>query len=324
VADADDPAVAVITRLRHHYPNLTVRLLVAPAVGANRKVSILQRLTQEAKFEHLVISDSDIRVRHDYLRRVVRPLADPEVGLVTCPYVGSRAANLTAKLAALHIGVTFLPLALVGRLVLKGFAMGSTVCLSKYALDSMGGFAAIADHLADDYEIGARIAETGKRVVVSECVVETILGKPGLVDQWHRETRWMRCTRVSRPIEYPGLLLSLSTPLALVALIAHGFSPVGWLLIAGSLAVRWVVAWSITGITNDGESRRAMHWLPLRDLLGGLVWCAGFGGRCIQWRGERYILQKDGTMTPMAPTAGRARPRPGAAPAPPDGGSRRG
>jgi ceramide glucosyltransferase len=319
VADGDDPAVDVIEQAQRVYPDVAARLVVGASRGANRKVGILQRLVAEARFEHLAISDSDIRVGHDYLRRIVHPLAAPEVGLVTCPYKAAGATSVAAKLAALHMGVTFLPSVCVARLVLRGFAMGSTVVVRRSELRSIGGFAGIADHLADDYEIGARIARAGKRAIVSDYVVDTIVGKPTLLEQWHREIRWVRCTRVSRPLEYPGLVLSLSTPLALFAVLATGFAPIGWWLLAGSLALRWLIAWLVTDLTEDWQARRALAWLPVRDVLSGVVWCSGFVGHCVRWRGEQYVLCSDGTMTPRDASAGRLRPRRSAAPDRPSG-----
>lgn len=297
VADPSDPAVPIVRQLQQNFPEHSIRLCVTPSIGMNRKASILHGLAAQARYETLVISDSDIRVTPDYLRRVVAPLADQNTGLVTCLYRGERALNLTARLEALHMGVTFLPSVLIARRVLSmRFAMGATLALRQRDLARIGGFAAVADYLADDYQIGARIANLGLRVHLSDYIVASVLGATTFRDQWDREVRWIRCARVSRPWEYPGLLLTLSTPLAATFTVATGFAPSGWQALTVSLLLRWLIAWRITGYTGDRESRRWLVWLPLRDLLSAAVWCAGLMRRRVTWRGETFLLTPDGRL----------------------------
>jgi ceramide glucosyltransferase len=253
----------------------------------------------------LVISDSDMRVTPDYLHRVVTPLADEQIGLVTCPYRGRGATSLTARMEALYMGTTFLPLVVIAsRLFRVPFAMGSTAVMRQKHLTAAGGFKAIADHLADDYQLGTRIARLGLRVHLSDYVVTSVLGRPSFRQLWDREVRWARCNRVSRPLAYPGLLLTFSTPLALVLLLVGGFGPAGWLALGLSLSLRWLIAWQISGYTSDLGARRSILWLPVRDLLSALVWCAGGVGRTVVWRGERFVLQRDGRMQPLPTSTG--------------------
>lgn len=306
VADPRDPVLPVLKQLQQDFPERSIRLITGEAIGSNCKASLLHHLAVQARHEVLVISDSDMRVTADYLRRVVAPLADEQTGLVTCPYRGGAPTGLTAQLEALHMGVTFLPSAVVAsQLFRMPFAMGATMALRRGDLSRMGGFEAIADYLADDYQLGARIARLGKRVQVSTYVMTSILGKTTFRDQWRREVRWARCTRVCRPWEYPGLLLTFSTPLALILLAVSGLAPLGWLALAVSLLLRWVVAWWVTGYTGDGETRRWLIWLPPRDVLSALVWCTGIMGRRIYWRGEQFDLQADGQMQPGPASAER-------------------
>jgi ceramide glucosyltransferase len=244
-----------------------------------------------------------MRVTPDYLRRVVAPLASPTTGLVTCCYRAQSPPTLAAGLEALQIGVVFLPSVIIANCLLKfGFAMGSTAALRRSDLHRLGGFGAITDYLADDYQLGARIAQLGLQVHLSDYVVATVLGQTDFAEQWHREVRWTRCARVSRPWCYPGLLISFTMPLALLLLLLSGFAIPGWQALAVSLAVRWLVAYLISGYTGDVESRRWLPWLPLRDLLSALVWLVGGLGRHITWRGDRFILRKDGRMEPTSRT----------------------
>lgn len=302
VEDGDDPVVEVVERLQREYPQRSIQLFVIPATQMNRKASILHGLAAEAHHEILVVSDSDMRVTPSYLRRVVGPLADPAVGLITCPYRGRDPKTLTARLEALYMGVTFLPSVLVGRQVLEmRFAMGATVALRKSDLARIGGFAAVADYLADDHQLGAQIARLGLRVRLSDYIVETVLGGTTFREEWDREVRWSHCNRVSRPVEYPGLLLTFTTPFALLYVVASGFRLSGWAVLVISLLLRWLVAWVVTAYTGNEALRRWFIWLPLRDMLTAVVWLSGAVGRRVTWRGEKYILLPDGRLeSPVA------------------------
>ncbi|MCX7671619.1 MAG: bacteriohopanetetrol glucosamine biosynthesis glycosyltransferase HpnI [Anaerolineae bacterium] len=302
VADADDPVIPLIERLKREFPHLRIRLFIVRPTGANRKASLLQHLAEQARYDTLVISDSDMRVTPDYLRRVVAPLSDPTVGLVNCPYLGLAAQNLTAGLAALHMGVTFLPSIMVARQVIgMRFAMGASVTVRRRDLARIGGFAALADYLADDYQLGARIAALGLKVVLSDYVVKCVLGAERFWDQWEREVRWMRCASVSRPWQYPGLLLSYATPLSLLLLLLTGPTPASLQLLIGSLLLRWIVGWLVSGCAGDTESGRWLLWLPVRAVLSALTWIVGGLGRRIAWRGEEFVLTSQGRMAPAPP-----------------------
>jgi ceramide glucosyltransferase len=300
VADPSDPAVAVVQRLQRGYPDRRIRLIVAPPTGSNQKASILHQLALEARHQVLVISDSDMRVTPDYLRRVVAPLSDERVGLVTCPYRGRSPLTFTARLEALHMTATFLPSVIVARRFLEmRFAMGATVALRQGGLAQVGGFAAFADYLADDYQLAVRLAALGQRVQLSQYVVESVLGATSFREQWDREVRWQRTNRVNRPGEYPGMLLTFSTPLSVILVLVSGLAPVGWASLATSVILRWLLAWLSMGYAGDRAARSWLIWLPVRDLLSALVWCVGSLGRRIVWRGEEYALQPGGRMVAL-------------------------
>ena len=299
-SDADDPAIPLVRQLQHDFPATHIRIVTGPILGPNRKASLLHHLVSQARHDVLVISDSDMRVTPDYLGRIVAPLADPTTGLVTCCYRGETARTLAAGLEALQIGVSFLPSVVVANQVFKfGFATGATAALRRSDLVRLGGFQSITGFLADDYQLGARVARLGLKVHLSDYVVATVLGATRFREQWHREVRWNRCARVSRPWCYPGLLVTFSIPLALLLLVLSGFAAAGWQALAVSLAVRWLAAYLMSGYTGDRESRRWLLWLPVRDLLSAVVWLAGGLGRRIVWRGDKYLLRADGRMEPL-------------------------
>ena len=301
VAEADDPVVRVVKRIQQDFPQLPIHLVVASAAYANRKASILDALAAHASHEILVASDSDMRVTPEYLRRVVAPLALDQVGLVTCPYRGTQLSTFTARLEALYMGVTFLPSVMVARLLLgMRFALGATMALRARDLAGIGGFAAVADYLADDYQLGVRIAACGLRVRLSSFVVQSALGPTTFREQWQREVRWAHCNRVSRPWGFLGLLLSFSTSLSALLVVAGRMGGAAWLILGASILLRWLVAWSITGYSGDREARHWLFWLPLRDMLSALVWLAGLvGRRQVAWRGETYRLDKEGRLLPL-------------------------
>jgi ceramide glucosyltransferase len=301
VADHDDPVIPVIERLQRDFPRCDIRLIVQAVKGANRKASMLHVLAKQAQYSILVTSDSDMRVTPDYLHRVVAPMTDPQVGLVTCLYKPLRATTLTARLEALHMGVTFLPSVMVARKFLDmRFAMGATEVMRKDDLAMLGGFTAIADYLADDYQLGARMAANGKRVVLSDYIVVCVIGSTTFREQWQREVRWSLCSRISRPLEFPGLLLSFSTPLSSLMVLFSGLAEWGWMSLVTSVVLRWTVGYLVTLETDDPISRRWLFWLPVRDFLSAIVWCVGLFGKRVMWRGEQFTLRADGRLTPQS------------------------
>ncbi|MDI7275140.1 MAG: bacteriohopanetetrol glucosamine biosynthesis glycosyltransferase HpnI [Anaerolineae bacterium] len=307
VTDGRDPALEVVRELQREFGGRRIRAFVAPKVGANDKVSSLCYLAQQASYDTLVVCDSDMRVTGDFLARMTAPLHDPSVGLVTCLYRGAQAETFTAVLEALYIGATFLPSVLVARRYLRmRFALGAAVALRRQQLQEIGGFEVLADYLADDYQLGARVAATGKRVHLCDYTTQTILGATTFRQQWDREVRWAKCTRVSRPLEYPGLLLTFSTPLALLTAASLGFSTAGCGAVVVSLLVRWLVARQMAGHLGDRLILASWLWLPVRDLLTAAVWCAAGLGRRVNWRDGRYVLCEGGRLRELAPREAHA------------------
>src|SRR2546421_10725042 len=178
VSDPNDPAVASVEKLQREFPDRQIRLVVCPKIlGTNVKVSNLVQMLPEARYEHLVVNDSDIRVERDYLQRVMAPLADEKVGMVTCLYRGVATSTFSSRLEALGINTDFFAGVLAARQLEGGirFGLGSTLAFRRAELARVGGFESLLDYLADDYELGKRIAGLGPDVVLSDSVVETHL-----------------------------------------------------------------------------------------------------------------------------------------------------
>lgn len=272
VADARDPAIPVIRQLQARYGEDRVRLVIVPSEAPNPKMGLLERLAQEARHDVLVAIDSDVRLAPDFLARVVGRLSEPGVGLVTLPYRGERVIGAAAALEALGIETAFVPSAIVGQRVFGAqLALGAANALTRATLDRIGGFRAVAGRVAGDHELGLRVAASGLRVAIGEAAIGSVIGATTLSEWWSREVRWARAIRASHPAQYPGLLVTLSTPLAALA-ACLGAGP--WPLV-GSLAVRWAVALQLTARLRHRALRRWLWLLPVRDLLAAAVWLAG-------------------------------------------------
>ena len=245
VSDADDPAIEFVERLRPEFPQIPIRLMMCPeTLGGNIKVSNLAQMVTEAQYEHIVVNDSDIRVASNYLRDVVAPLADPEVGLVTCLYRGVASPSLGSRLESLSISTDFSAGVLVARLIEGGvhFGLGSTLVFRRTDLASTGGFEALADYLADDYELGRRIAALGLKVELSGTVVETFLPRYDLKQFLDHQLRWARTIRDSRPGGYFGLVATFGLPWAFLALLCARGSGWAWALLGATSVMRYAVA----------------------------------------------------------------------------------
>jgi len=291
-SDSADPAVAEIERLKAEFPVLPIRLLVISPKTANAKVGVLEELAAAANHSILLVNDSDVRVSPDYLRRVVAPLEDPGVGMVTCLY-RARPSRWLGRLEAIGIATDFAPSALVSRLVgVSEFAFGSTMLFRAEDLARIGGFAALADYIADDYQLGRRIHDLGKRVVIARSVVETSLADRTWGDVWRHQLRWARTIRVSRGGGYAGLPLSNAT-LWSVLLAAVG----AWWAAVPLLLLRLVVALVVGRLLlEDRRVLAGLFLVPLRDLAGIVLWAAGLFGSTVDWRGTRLRLNRDGKI----------------------------
>jgi ceramide glucosyltransferase len=306
VSDPDDPAVASVRRLQQEFPGRTIRLVVAPKIlGANVKVSNLAQMLAEARYEYLLVNDSDIRVEPDYLRRVITPLADPPIGMVTCLYRAVPAPTVGSRLEALGISTDFCPSVLAARQLEGGirFGLGSTLAFRRTDLARIGGFESFVDFLADDYELGRRIADLGLRVVLSDVVVETHLPAYDLRGFLDHQLRWARGVRDARTGGYVGLVSTYGLMWALLAVSAAYGAPWSWAVFGVTVLLRLAVALAVgNSVLHDTHLLKNLWLLPLRDLVAVAVWIASFAGHTVTWRGDRFAL-KNGRLTRIAPQA---------------------
>ena len=294
VHDAGDPAVALVEQLQKEFPQRRIELVVCPReLGTNRKVSNLIQMLPAARYDHLLVNDGDIRVPPDYLRRIMPPLAETKVGLVTTLYRAIAGRTLGSKLEALSIN-DFASAVLVSYRSRRHFhyGFGSTLAFPRRVLQQVGGFEALADYLADDHQLGTLIAQAGHRIVLSDLVVETTLPDYSLRDFWDHQLRWARTVRDASPRGNLGLALVFGVQWAAVTAIASAGAAWAWALLAVAYAAR-IASLLVTALAvcQDSGAWRRLWLLPFRDLQAVLVWAVSFAGRTVVWRGDRFILK---------------------------------
>ena len=300
VSDANDPAVALVEKLTSEFPERNIQLMVCPEIlGTNVKVSNLLQMARVARYDHLLVSDSDIRVPADYLRRVLAPFSDTNVGMVTCLYRGVASPTLGSRLESIGTSTDFCPAVLAAR-QLQGvrFGLGSTLAFTRKALDAAGGFEPLLDYLADDYELGARIAQAGFEVRVSEVVVDHFLPGYTMREFLDHQLRWARAIRDSRRWGYAGLVVTFPLVWAAFAVLFSAGASWSWILLAATVLMRAAVALTAgKTILQDPQLKRDFWLIPLRDVFALAIWVASFAGHKILWRGIEFEL-KDGKLRP--------------------------
>jgi ceramide glucosyltransferase len=295
VSEPEDPAVDAVQRLIREFPGCRIRFVVCPEVlGNNRKVSNLVQMLGAARHNHILINDSDIFVPPDYLRRIMAPFADEHVGMVTCPYRGIAANTLGSKLESIGISTDFIAGVLVARQIEHGihFALGSTLAMSRAALNAIGGLKPLVDYLADDFELGFRISKVGYEVVLANVVVETHLPAYSMREFFQHQMRWSRSMRDSRRAGYIGLLFTFGLPWAIFSVLLAPLSWWSWAALAAAAFLRTVLAIKVgIGIVQDRTLWRGLWLLPLRDLVAFWFWIASFASNNVYWRGEIFLLK---------------------------------
>ena len=291
-----DPAIAVVRRLMAAFPATDLTLVVeGGGRGGNLKIANLQNMLPAARHDLVVMADSDMRVEPGYLAAVAAPLADPAVGLVTCLYRGVPSGGTWSRLAALHINHGFLPQALVAQsLGAQAGCFGATLALRRETLQAIGGLAAIADALADDYALGAAVRHLGLKVVLSPQLVDNIIAEPSLGALFRHELRWARTIRAVAPA---GFLGSVVTQPVIPALVAVGLGALP-LAASATLAVALLCRATMVRMV-DGALRLPPTplWLvPVRDVLSFAVFVASFFTRTVAWRDRTFRIGPKGRL----------------------------
>lgn len=310
VDTADDPACALIRRLIAEYPQRTARLVVCgESLGPNGKISKLAQLEPSIQHEIIVSSDADVWAPADALKTAVAMIASgresphgparpaASVGLITFFYREASPATTALRWEAVATNADFWSQVLQSRMLKPlDFALGAVMVTHRARLTEIGGFRALADCLADDYELGHRIAQQGHRIELCPVVVECRSGPMTWRAVWRHQLRWARTIRACQPLPYFFSILSNATlwPLLWLAAVPR---PATMAAVAGCLGLRLLIATCLQKRLAPGEPAWRNAWLvPVKDVLHALLWVGAFTGNQIEWRGERFRLRRDGTL----------------------------
>jgi ceramide glucosyltransferase len=299
VASPDDPVCPLVRRMIGEYPAAHAQLVICHEVlGFNAKVSSLIQLRRLTHHEVLVVSDADVLAPHDFIMNAVAPLNDPEIGLVNCFYRLANPATLAMRWKAIAINADFWSQVLQSKdLGPLDFALGAVMITRREHLAKIGGFEVLANHLADDFQLGNRIVHVGgKRIALCPVVVDCMSEPLSWGETWRHQLRWARTIRVSKPLPYAFSILSNATlwPLLWVAT-----QPTKWavLTLAACLFVRIVMAQTLQRRLGTVVGQWRFWWLaPIKDLLQCGLWAGAFLGNHITWRGQKFRLLRDGRL----------------------------
>ncbi|MBX3276512.1 MAG: bacteriohopanetetrol glucosamine biosynthesis glycosyltransferase HpnI [Acidobacteria bacterium] len=295
----DDPALAVLAEIEREFGPDRVRVVIEQKrPGTNGKINNLAGGLPRARHDVLVISDSDVRLPRGYLRAIISPLADAGVGFVCTPYRAAEAYTWFEKMELLSLNADFMPSVVFAyESGASKFCLGASIAVRRETVEEVGGIEALADYLVEDYEMGRRIIETGKRGVLVAPVVETMvdLKRPG--DWWKHQVYWDQNTRAARPLAFFFTAIIRAVPFALLYALLDPANPAGWAVLAAAVALRTgTAAWIMSRVFEDREGVRALWLLPARDLCGLLSWALAFVRRTTTWRGAKFILTRDGRL----------------------------
>jgi len=301
-SDADE-GLEIARRVAAEYPEITTRFVTSGAPwAANAKVCSLAAMAKVATHDLWAISDSDVRVTPDYLRRIVLPFADEQVGCSTCLYRGVvMKGGLWSQLEAVGMTIEMSSGICADSLIEPvQFALGPTMVARRDCVEEMGGFESIAEYCADDFVLGNRIAKNGHKVVVSGHAIDHMVLQADLVDSMKHQVRWMKSTRFSRPKGHFGTSLTFGVPYGVMAwagALMLGMPVLGWCALVGSGLGRSLQAFLVGRyVVQERRIGAAMVLFPLRDLIGALIWALSYASNRIQWRGEVYELVDGGRM----------------------------
>jgi ceramide glucosyltransferase len=298
VSNSQDPAVAVVDRLKREFPTKDLRIAIDGRLhGSSPKVSNLINMTALASYDYLVIADSDVRVTRSYLATVVAPLLDPEVGIVTCGYRGRPRAGLWSLLGSLFINEWFMPSVRVTALAgSRAFAFGATIAIRRHVLDSIGGFRSIANQLADDYRLGELTRRIGLRTVLSEVVVDTYVGERNLNELLEHELRWLRTIRAVQPVGHALSFITFSVPVAAIGSLLAGGALPALAMLGITAGARMLLHFTVH---EPGSARSHLLILPLRDALTFALWSWSFVTRTVRWRDGHFRVTRNGAFQPV-------------------------
>jgi ceramide glucosyltransferase len=295
----DDPALPLLRRLAADYPDRVTLVVKISEPVVNGKVQNLVNGLTAAKHEILVISDSDVRVRPNYLKSIVAPLEDAGVGYVCTLYRSVDAQSFQEKMELLSLNADFVPSLIFSAMTgAADVCIGASVAFRKSDLETIGGMADLGNYLVEDYELGRRLLALGKRMALLPHAVEVVADYPTFRAWWHHQIYWDQNTWAANPTGFVLTILTRAVPFALIFAVVRGFDDTGLNILLASLVLRLGTAEMIAHILGDREGQRAAWLLPVRDLFALVTWYIAITRRNFEWRGLRFGLTKDGRIVP--------------------------
>ena len=297
IQNSNDPALPIIKRIISEFPAIDIAVVLdSSRLSHNMKVANLQNMLSAAKYDYLVMADSDMRVRPDYLTVVTAPLADVSIGAVTCLYRGVSEGGFWSDAGCMHVNYDFLPQAMLGEFLGVGSGcFGATIAVRRETLEELGGLASIGNVLADDHALGLSIRKQGKKVVLSPYVIDNMIKEPNLPSLFAHETRWARTVRIVHFSGYIGSFLTHPIALALAGLVLSPWSHTACLVLTTAIFTRLLTSFIISRYL--GLPTRLLWLLPLRDMLSFVIYLNGFFCRTVKWRSHTFRVASGGQIT---------------------------
>jgi ceramide glucosyltransferase len=306
VQDPDDPALPLLRKIEQAFGSKRVSVVIGNRqVGPNGKINNLLGALPYAQYDILVISDSDIRLEPDYLKAIVAPLADPDVGCVCTLYKATHADRWYEKIELLTLNADFIPSVIFASVTgVSKFCLGSSLALRRSSLKEVGGLESLADYLVEDYEMGRRLWASGKTVAVVPYFVETVVDLKNISGWWDHQVSWDQKTRAAQPAGFFATLLIRSIPFALLFAASRLGDAGGLIVLGGTVGIRLATAAVILGWgLQDREGLRSLTLLPLRDLTSLISWFLAFTKKTVRWRGAELTLADGGRLAPRKGTS---------------------
>lgn len=302
VQRGDDPALPLMRKLQEQFGPERVSVVVGDDGDPlpNGKIDNLVGGMREARHDLLVISDSDVSLRPDYLKTMIAPLEDPAIGYVCSLYRGVAAQSWFEKLELLSLHDSTAHFLFAETTGASDYCLGSSVAIRREQLDAIGGFEPLGDYLVEDYEMGRRIQALGLKPGLVPYAVDIAIDLEGPRDWWRHQVYWDQNTRGARPLGFFATIVIKALPFALLFAIARLFDPLSLAVLGGTLALRLASSAAVMALLRDGEGLRSLAWLPLRDLGGLASWMAAMRRPNVVWRGSEYELTRDARLVPVA------------------------
>jgi ceramide glucosyltransferase len=306
IQDPDDPVLPVLKKIEQEFGSKRVSVAIENRqVGPNRKINNLLGALPRANYDILVISDSDVYLKHDYLRAIIAPLADPNVGCVCTLYKATCADRWYEKMELLTFNADFIPSVIFAHVTGSAkFCLGSSMALRRSSLNEIGGLETLSDYLVEDYEIGRRLWTSGKKIAIVRYFVDIVVDLKNPFQWWNHQIYWDQKTRAAQPAGFFATVLIRSVPFALFFAASRSGDAVGLVVLGGAIGLRLAIAAVILGWgLRDREGLKSLALLPLRDITGLVSWLLAITKKRVIWRGAEFILAHDGRLASKEQTS---------------------